>query len=169
VSLTRKEDRIVEEIRFDDLEELKTKISDAFGSWSEPIEVTQDMINGFADLTGDLQWIHVDVERARRESPFKGPIAHGFLTLSLLPAMKREPEWKLTGFGNATNYGANKLRFVSPVPAGAKIHSRARLVGVEAHPKGTQVTQEINVHVVGNDRPALIYEMVVLYHPPMKR
>jgi hypothetical protein len=159
----------VEEIRFDDLDKLKSKISDQFGGWSEPIEITQAMINQFAELTGDHQWIHVDVERAKRESPFKGPIAHGFLTLSMLPAMKREPEWKITGYGNATNYGANKLRFVSPVPSGAKIHSRARLVGIEAHPKGTQVTQEINVHVMGNDKPALIYEMVVLYHPPMKR
>jgi hypothetical protein len=159
----------VEEIRFDDLDKLKSKISDQFGGWSEPIEITQAMINQFAELTGDHQWIHVDVERAKRESPFKGPIAHGFLTLSMLPAMKREPEWKITGYGNATNYGANKLRFVSPVPSGAKIHSRARLVGIDAHPKGTQVTQEINVHVMGNDKPALIYEMVVLYHPPMKR
>jgi hypothetical protein len=158
----------MEEIRFDDIAKLKTKISDTHGGWSEPVEVTQDMINRFADLTGDHQWIHVDVERATRESPFKRPIAHGFLTLSLLPAMKREPEWKITGFGNATNYGANKLRFASPVPAGAKIHSRARLVGVEPHPKGTQVTQEIVVHVVGSDRPALIYEMIVLYHPAMK-
>jgi hypothetical protein len=159
----------VEEIRFDDLEKIKSKIGDQFGGWSEPVEITQDMIDKFADLTGDHQWIHVDVERAKRESPFKGPIAHGFLTLSLLPAMKREPEWKLTGYGNATNYGANKLRFVSPVPAGSKVHSRGRLIGVEAHPKGTQVTQEINVHVVGNERPALLYEMVVLYHPPIKR
>ena len=159
----------MEEIRFDDIDKLKSKISDQFGGWSEPIEITQTMINQFADLTGDHQWIHVDVERAKRESPFKAPIAHGFLTLSVLPAMKREPEWKLTGYGNATNYGANKLRFVSPVPAGSKVHSRGRLVGVEAHPKGTQVTQEINVHVVGSERPALIYEMVVLYHPPMKR
>ena len=158
----------MEEIRFDDIAKLRTKISDTHGGWSEAVEVTQEMINKFADLTGDHQWIHVDVERATRESPFKRPIAHGFLTLSLLPAMKREPEWKITGFGNATNYGANKLRFVSPVPAGAKIHSRGRLVGVEAHPKGTQVTQEIVVHVVGSDRPALIYEMIVLYHPAMK-
>ena len=158
----------MEEIRFDDIAQLRTKISDTPGGWSEPVEVTQDMINRFADLTGDHQWIHVDVERATRESPFKRPIAHGFLTLSLLPAMKREPEWKITGFGNATNYGANKLRFASPVPAGSKVHSRSRLVGVEQHPKGTQVTQEIVVHVVGSDRPALIYEMIVLYHPAMK-
>ena len=88
---------------------------------------------------------------------------------TLLPTMKREPEWVPTGFGNATNYGANKLRFVSPVPAGAKIHSHSRLLDIEAKPKGTQVTQEIQVHVVGQDKPALIYEMVVLYHPAMKR
>ena len=158
----------MEEIRFDDLEKLKSKISDQFGGWSEPVEITQGMIDKFADLTGDHQWIHVDVERAKRESPFKGPIAHGFLTLSLLPAMKREPEWKLTGYGNATNYGANKLRFVSPVPAGSKVRSRARLMAVEPHKAGTMLTQEIQVTVEGSERPALIYEMVVLYHPPMK-
>jgi len=169
MSITQGRNDTVEDIRFDDIDRLKTKISDQFSGWSEPIEITQDMIQKFADLTGDQQWIHVDVERAKRESPFKAPIAHGFLTLSMLPAMKREPEWKLSGYGNATNYGANKLRFVAPVPAGSKIHSRGRLIGVEAHPKGTQVTQEINVHVVGSEKPALIYEMVVLYHPPMKR
>ena len=136
---------------------------------SEWHEVTQAMIDQFADLTGDHQWIHVDVERAKRESPFGGTIAHGFLTLSLLPAMHGRAAWKIVGYGNATNYGANKLRFVSPVPAGAKVHAHSRLVGAETHPKGTQVTQEIQVHVVGQDRPALIYEMVVLYHPAMKR
>ena len=78
----------MEDIRFDDIAALKSKISDTFGDWSDPIEVTQDMINRFAELTGDHQWIHVDVERAKRESPFGGTIAHGFLTLSLLPAMR---------------------------------------------------------------------------------
>jgi len=159
----------VDEIRFDDLETLKAKISDTFGGWSEPVEVTQDMIDRFADLTGDHQWIHVDVERARRESPFGGTVAHGFLTLSLLPRMHGAAEWRIAGYGNATNYGANRLRFVSPVRAGAKVHARSRLVGVEAKPKGTQVTQEIHVHVVGEERPALIYEMVVLYHPARGR
>jgi acyl dehydratase len=159
----------VEEIAFDDLAKIATKISDTFGEWSDPIEVTQEMINRFADLTGDHQWIHVDVERAQRESPFKGTIAHGFLTLSLLPAMRSKADWKIVGYGNATNYGANKLRFVSPVPAGAKVQSHGRLIAVEPHPKGTQVTQEIAVHVVGSERPALLYEMVVLYHPPLKR
>jgi len=159
----------VEEIRFDDIEKLKTKISDQFGPWSDPVEVSQEMIDRFAELTGDHQWIHVDVERAKRESPFGGTIAHGFLTLSLLPRMRSKASWVITGFGNATNYGANKLRFVAPVPAGANIQSHSRLIGVEAKPKGTQVTQDIQVHVVGKDTPALIYEMIVLYHPPMKR
>jgi acyl dehydratase len=159
----------VEDIRFDDIEGLKAKISDTFGEWSEPLEVTQAMINGFAELTGDHQWIHVDVERAKRESPFGGTIAHGFLTLSLLPSMRTKASWKIVGYGNATNYGANKLRFVMPVPAGSKIRSHARLIGVEAKPKGTQITQELQVQVVGKDTPALIYEMVVLYHPAVKR
>jgi len=159
----------VDEIRFDDIEKLKGRISEEYGEWSEPVEVTQEMINRFAELTGDHQWIHVDVERAKKESPFGRTIAHGFLTLSLLPRMHGRPSYKIAGYGNATNYGANKLRFVSPVPAGAKIHSHSRLIDVEAKPKGTQLTQEIQVQVVGQDKPALIYEMVVLYHPPMKR
>jgi hypothetical protein len=159
----------VEEIRFDDIATLRGKISETFGEWSQPVEVTQAMINGFAELTGDHQWIHVDVERARRESPFKTTIAHGFLTLSLLPRMHGNPGWKLVGYGNATNYGADKLRFVSPVPAGSNIHARSRLLSVDARPQGTQVKQEIQVQVVGQERPALIYEMLVLYHPPMRR
>ena len=155
----------MEDIRFDDIDRLKSKISDQFSGWSEPVEVTQDMINKFADLTGDHQWIHVDVERCKRESPFKQPIAHGFLTLSLLPALRAQPTFQMVGYGNATNYGAEKLRFISPVPAGRKIHARSRLVGIEAKPKGTQTTTEIALHVVGDDRPALLYTMLLLFHP----
>ena len=134
------------------------------------LEITQDRVDLFAEATCDHQWIHVDVERARRESPFKRTIAHGFLTLSLLPVLRAGSDHKVVGYGNAPNYGSDKLRFVSPVPAGAKVHARARLVGVDAKPKGTQVTQEIAVHVVGSDdRPALTYTMLVLYHPPVQR
>jgi acyl dehydratase len=158
----------MQDIRFDDIEGLRSKVSDEFGPWGNEVEVTQDMINKFAELTGDHQWIHVDVERAKRESPFRQTIAHGFLTLSLIPVLRPRTEFQVVGYGNATNYGADKLRFISPVPAGAKIHGRMRLVAVEAKPKGTQVTQELNVHVVGSDKPALIYVMMVLYHPPMK-
>jgi acyl dehydratase len=158
----------MQEIRFDDIDALRSKVSEEWGAWGPDLEVTQDMINKFAELTGDHQWIHVDVERAKRESPFKTTIAHGFLTLSLLPVLRSGADYKVTGYGNATNYGADKLRFVSPVPAGSKIRARSRLVGVEAKPKGTQITNEIAVHVAGQERPALLYTMLVLYHPPMK-
>lgn len=157
------------EIKFDDVDALREHVSEEYGPFGREVEVTQDMINRFADLTGDHQWIHVDVERAKKESPFGGPIAHGFLTLSLLPKLGGggEGDYRITGFGNATNYGSDKLRFLSPVPAGAKIHARSRLVSVDAVPKGTRVTREVAVHVVGNDeRPALIYSMIVLFHPP---
>lgn len=158
----------MKEIRFDDIAGLESQISEEFGEWGPEIEITQDMINKFADLTGDHQWIHIDVERAKRESPFGAPIAHGFLTLSLMPVLRPRSSYSIVGYGNATNYGADKLRFVSPVPAGSKVHGRSRLVAVEAKPKGTQVTSELAVHVVGNDRPAILYTMLVLYHPPRK-
>ena len=155
----------MEDIRFDDIDRLKTKISDQFSGWSEPLEITQDMIQKFADLTGDQQWIHVDVERAKRESPFKAPIAHGFLTLSLLPAMKREPEWKISGYGNATNYGANKLRFVSPVPAGARIRARITVQAVEKLPEGFQVTWHVTIEREHADKPACVADWIVRYYP----
>jgi len=158
----------MESIRFDDIDTLRSKISDAFGPWGPEIAVTQEMINQFAALTGDHQWIHVDVERCERESPFKQPIAHGFLTLSLIPQLRAASDYQIVGFGNATNYGADKLRFTAPVPAGSKLQARSRLVAVEAKSVGTQVTNEIQVHVVGSARPALIYVMLVLYHPPLK-
>ena len=110
----------MQEIRFDDIEGMRAKVSDQFGPWGPDVEVTQDMINKFAELTGDHQWIHVDVERAKKESPFKTTIAHGFLTLSLLPVLRSGSDYKIVGYGNATNYGADKLRFVSPVPPAAR-------------------------------------------------
>ena len=116
----------MQDIRFDDIEGLRAKVSEEFGPWGPPVEVTQAMIDKFAELTGDHQWIHVDVERAKRESPFKGTIAHGFLTLSLLPVLRSGSDYKVIGYGNATNYGSDKLRFVSPVPAGSKVHARSR-------------------------------------------
>jgi acyl dehydratase len=156
------------EIRFDDIAGLRAQIKDDYSPFGPEQQVTQEMINGFAELTGDHQWIHVDVERCKRESPFGGPIAHGFLTLSLLPKLRARSDFAVVGYGNAVNYGANKLRFLSPVPAGAKLHARSRMINVEAKPKGTLVTQEIQVGVVGQDTPALLYEMVVLYNPPRK-
>jgi len=158
----------MKEIRFDDIDGLRAMIKDEYSEFGPEMAVTQDMIAKFADLTGDHQWIHVDVERCKKESPFGGPIAHGFLTLSLLPTLRARTDFAIVGHGNAVNYGANKLRFLAPVPSGAKIHARSRLMNVEAKPKGTLVTQEIQVGIVGQETPALLYEMVVLYNPPRK-
>jgi len=154
----------VEEIRFDDIAALQKHVSEEFGPFGEPVDVTQAMVNQFADVTGDHQWIHIDVERCKKESPFGGPIAHGFLTLSLLPMLnaKGKPAYKMVGAKNAVNYGSDKLRFLSPVPVPSKVHARMRLVSVEAGKKGVRVEQEVAVHVVGNDRPALLYNMITM-------
>ena len=154
----------MEEIQFDDIEALKKYESEEFGEWSEPIEVTQEMVNQFAEVTGDHQWIHTDVERAQKESPFGGPIAHGFLTLSLMPLLsaKLTPAYKTVGAKNAVNYGSDKLRFLSPVPVPSKLHARTRLVSIEAGKKGVRVEQEAAIHVVGSDRPAVLYNMITL-------
>jgi acyl dehydratase len=152
------------EFRFDDVDTINAAASEEFGDWGREVEVTQEMINGFAELTGDRQWIHVDVERATKESPFGGPIAHGFLTLSLVPIVNPQTV-KIVGHGNATNYGAGGLRFLAPVPAGSKVHARSRLVGAEARKNGTLLTTELAIHVVGNDKPSLLYNMQILYMP----
>lgn len=155
------------QIRFDDLAALTQRIGEEFSPYGEQVTITQDMIDRFADLTGDRQWIHLDVERARRESPFKTTIAHGFFVLSLAPRLRVRRDVELVGYGNVTNYGSDKLRFISPVPAGSTVHARCRLVGAEAKPKGTLCTEEIEIGVVGQPRPALSYLMLMLYQPPV--
>lgn len=157
-----------QEIRFDDIVALKGRVGEEFSPWGKEVQVTQDMIDRFAGLTGDQQWIHVDVERARRESPFGGPIAHGFLVLSLLPVLREREDLAIVGYGNAVNYGADRLRFMSPVPAGGVVRARARIVSVEERPKGTLVSEEVQVGVVGSETPALSYVMVVLYQAPRR-
>ena len=161
----------MEQVKFDDIGALQARVSEEFGPFGGELEITQKMIDAFAELTGDRQWIHIDVERCRRESPFGGPIAHGFLTLSVLPTLsaKSRDEFMLVGMGNVVNYGADKLRFLSPVPAGSRIQSRSRLAAVEATPKGTRIVREIAVHVVGSEKPALLYSMILLYQPPRGR
>ncbi|MCY7298044.1 MAG: MaoC family dehydratase, partial [Ilumatobacteraceae bacterium] len=99
--------------------ELKAAIGEHLG-YSDWMEITQERVNQFAEATGDHQWIHIDVERANKESPFGGPIAHGYLTLSLAPVLL--PQVVITtGFSMGVNYGCNKVRFMSPVPVGAKL------------------------------------------------
>ena len=130
--------------------------------------MSQGRIDAFAACTGDHQWLHVDPERARRESPFGGPVAHGFLTLSLLPSLRPGRSFAITGHASVINYGADGLRFLAPVPAGSRIHARTRLAAVEAKPKGTLVTTETAIHVVGNDKPSLLYKGLMLYGGPQK-
>ena len=108
------------------IEELKSKVGEHLG-YSDWLEVTQDRVNLFADATGDHQWIHVDVERANAESPFGGPIAHGYLTLSLAPAMVPQVV-QVHGFSMAVNYGAGKVRFPSPVPVGSNLRAGVELI-----------------------------------------
>jgi len=159
----------VEKIRFDDVEALREHVSAEFGPWSDELLVSQTMIDEFAELTGDRQWIHVDVERAKRESPFGTTIAHGFLTLALLPRIgsgaRERALFEIVGHGSVVNYGSDKLRFMSPVPAGSKLRQRSRLASVEAAEKGTRLVREIAVAVVGSERPALLYQMIILYQP----
>jgi hypothetical protein len=152
------------QISFDNIDGLNAAASDDFGPWGPPVKVTQDMVDEFAALTGDHQWIHSDVERAKRDSPFGGTIAHGFLTLSLLPAMGAQTV-RITGQSSAVNYGAERLRFLAPVPIPCELQARGRLVRAEARPKGTLITTEADVSVVDADKPSLLYTMQVLYLP----
>ena len=127
---------------------------------SDWVEVTQDRINTFADATGDHQWIHVDVARATAESPFGGPIAHGFLTVSLLPMLSWQI-WTVEGTKLAVNYGMNKLRFPSPVRVGSKVRSTAVLTEVtEVAGGGLQLVVSSTVEIEGGSKPACVAEMV---------
>jgi len=135
------------------LEELRTLTGQEVGV-SDWLTVTQEMINRFADVTGDHQWIHVDVERARRESQFETTIAHGFLTVSLLPQLSREAMDVRGDFKMRVNYGFNRLRFVSPVPAGSRIRARFTAQKVTEN----EATWLVTVEVEGSSKPALVAE-----------
>jgi acyl dehydratase len=127
---------------------------------SEWREVTQQDIDTFADLTGDHQWIHTDVERAKKESPFGGTVAHGNLTLSLIDGLRIEL-MKSTGFKLGVNYGWNKVRFPAPVPSGSKIRATAEVVEVEDVGGGWfQIVTRFKVEVEGSDKPACVADSV---------
>jgi acyl dehydratase len=126
---------------------------------SEWIEVTQERVNLFADATGDHQWIHVDPERCRKESPFGGPIAHGFLTLSLLPKLM-ESAVSLPPRRMGVNYGLNKVRFPAPVPVGSRVRARIGVVAVEDIAGGVQITWAVSMEREGGDKPVCAAESV---------
>jgi acyl dehydratase len=131
--------------------------------YSDHVEVTQDRVNQFADATGDHQWIHVDVERAKRESPFGGPIAHGYLTLSLGPVLVPQVV-RVEGVRMAVNYGCDKVRFPAPVPVGAKVRVGVELLDVTDVEGGVQVKERFTFEVEGQDKPACVAENLFRYY-----
>lgn len=142
---------------------LQALVSEQFSDWSNVVLVDQALIDAFAQLSGDDYWIHTDPERARLQSPFGGTIAHGALVQVLQSRMKLALGFEVSGYTTQINYGSDRLRFPAPVPAGSRIHSRARVKKVEVSARGTQMTLELNIHVVGQDRPSVINELVILY------
>ena len=127
---------------------------------SEWLTVTQEMIDKFAEATGDHQWIHVDVERARREMPGGRTIAHGYLTLSLLPRLA-PTLMTIAKRRRGLNYGSNKIRFISPVPAGTRIRLRQKLVKAEpVEDNGIRLTSQMTMEVEGSERPAMVAETI---------
>ena len=130
---------------------------------SDWLEVSQDRINQFAEATEDRQWIHTDPERAASESPFKTTIANGFLTLSLLSALTKSAI-SVGGVRMGINYGLNRVRFVSPVPAGARIRGRFTLATLEEIKGGVQSTWNVTVEREGSDKPCCVAEWLVRYY-----
>jgi len=144
-------------------QELSARTGQGFGT-SARFEVSQDRINKFAEATGDFQFIHVDEEKARL-TPFGGTIAHGFLTLSLIPVLGQMTEGaRVSNVKMGVNYGGNKTRFISPVRAGKRVRSHTKLLDlVEKRPGQWQQTNEITIEIEGEDKPALIAEWVMQF------
>jgi len=147
---------------FADVEELKKSVGEVLGE-SPWVTVSQEMIDRSADATGDHQWIHVDRERAKA-SPFGTTIAHGFLTLSLVPRLI-DQVYSVGKVMARLNYGCNKVRFTQPVPSGSRIRARIRLADVEDTPKGVRITSEATIQLDGSDRPACIADLVAVVIP----
>ena len=144
------------------LDTLQDRVGSELGvsSW---VPIDQDRIDAFAACTGDHQWIHVDPERAARESPLGTTIAHGYLTLSLLPLMTAEIGLIPEGVSSALNYGSDKVRFLAPVPAGSRVRARVELVSaVEKRPGQILLTTRSTVEIEGEETPALVAETLAL-------
>jgi acyl dehydratase len=145
-----------------DLAGLADRVGQEIGT-SDWMVVSQEQINTFADATDDHQWIHVDMARASIETPFKSTIAHGFLTLSLLSALLGRTV-TVNGSRMAINYGLNRVRFVSPVPAGARIRAQVTLSAITAVEGGWQAAWTITVEREHGDKPCLVAEWLVRYY-----
>jgi acyl dehydratase len=147
---------------FTTLDEVSDAVGEELGA-SEWLPVEQERVDNFAEATGDHQWIHVDVERAKA-GPFGGTIAHGYLTLSLLPFLGSQV-FGLETPGAKLNYGVNKVRFPSPLLVGSRVRARVSVAGVTDLPAGKQMTLKHVVEVEGSDKPACVAETVVLLLP----
>ncbi len=131
--------------------------------YSDYVEITQEQVNTFADATGDHQWIHIDVERAKAESPFGGPIAHGYLTLALGPTLAPQI-MRVDGIKMGVNYGADKVRFPSPVPVGSKLRLGAQLDDVEDIAGGAQVRMTFTFECEGAAKPSCVAQIIFRYY-----
>jgi acyl dehydratase len=140
---------------FNGVDELRAAVGSQLGV-SDWITIDQSQVNTFADATLDHQWIHIDEERAKA-GPFEGPIAHGFLTLSLLPHIVGQT-YRIDGTKMGVNYGLNRVRFTSPVPVGSKVRGNIELVDVTDVEGGVQMTMKVTVEIEGSERPALVAE-----------
>jgi acyl dehydratase len=144
-----------------------TEVAAAVGSElgvSGWVEVTQERIDRFAEATGDRQWIHVDPERARRESPYRATVAHGYLTLSMLPVFIYEVI-RLDGVRRSVNYGSNRVRFPAPVPAGSRLRGRIRLLAADPmRDGGLRATLQTTVEIEGSERPACVAETMAVHY-----
>ena len=129
-------------------------------------EVTQEGISQFAQVTGDDQWIHVDPERARRDSPYGATVAHGFLSLSLISVLLRDAVGSVAGIRMAINYGLNKVRFPAPLPSGSRVRGRCTLQGIEDLDDGVQATWNVVVERDGSTKPCCAAEWLVRYYYP---
>jgi hypothetical protein len=147
-------------LEVEDIEALKAYVGKKLGH-GEWLLVDQKMIDQFAEATGDHQWIHIDVERAKKEMPDGKTIAHGYLTLSLLPKLNQSI-FRVKKRSRGVNYGSNKVRFTAPVPAGARIRGHLTLKNVEPIEGGARLTMEATVEVEGSQRPALVAETLSL-------
>jgi acyl dehydratase len=127
------------------------------------VVIDQDRVNKFADATGDHQWIHIDVERAKKELPTKGTIAHGYLTLSLIPWLGSKI-MRMEGVTMGINYGSNKIRFLNMVPVGAKVRGRQKLLSAEPKSGGMQLINEFTIEIEGQPKPACIAETISLVY-----
>jgi acyl dehydratase len=148
---------------FRDFDDIKAAVGTEVGV-SEWIDVTQKRIDQFAQATGDDQWIHVDVARAERELPGGTTIAHGLLTLSFAPVFVRSV-MRLDGVKNTLNYGANRIRYLAPVPAGSRLRGRVAIAAAEDAPRnGLRVTYGIIIEIENHERPACMAELIAVHY-----